>query len=298
MRKSKSDNIVSQHLDSEKAFLIRPLTENFTKETLDEKPHRHEFEEIIWIRSGSGLQYIDNDKIKLLPRTFYIIKVGQIHSFIKGKNLKGYVLRFKDNFLPSLENSFNSLYSFKHAIFTDSNSLQIKQEDIAQYEAFFDLMLKEYQAPSEKFARISVLQNLLSAFLFLLMREYRDQSAVKIDLINDRNQQIFNEFLLLIDDKFKEAHDLEYYAKALGLSKRKLTEITKSLAGHTAKNLIIQRLITEMKRLLSYSQYTVKEITFLLGYEDPAYLCRLFKNYVGKTPQQYKKMVNVNFQLA
>lgn len=46
--------------------------------------------------------------------------------------------------------------------------------------------------------------------------------------------------------------------------------------------------IDQAKSMLRNDSIPVGEIAFLMGYEDTAYFCKLFKRYTGKTPLQYR----------
>jgi len=55
----------------------------------------------------------------------------------------------------------------------------------------------------------------------------------------------------------------------------------RSTTGHAVSYHIQQRIVLQAKRMLRYSNQTVKEIAFALGYEDYPYFTRLFKKVAG-----------------
>jgi len=46
--------------------------------------------------------------------------------------------------------------------------------------------------------------------------------------------------------------------------------------------------VLEAKRNLSFSKKSIKEISYELGFEDPAYFSRFFKNHTGAGPQEFR----------
>ncbi|NPA08854.1 MAG: helix-turn-helix domain-containing protein, partial [Chlorobi bacterium] len=50
-----------------------------------------------------------------------------------------------------------------------------------------------------------------------------------------------------------------------------------------------QRIFLEAKRLLLFTDKSVKEITYELGFEDVSYFSNFFKRLSGNTPVSFKK---------
>jgi len=46
----------------------------------------------------------------------------------------------------------------------------------------------------------------------------------------------------------------------------------------------------EAKRLLAYSNLTIAEIGYRIGYEDPNYFARFFRQKSGLSPGRYRKL--------
>jgi AraC-like DNA-binding protein len=57
---------------------------------------------------------------------------------------------------------------------------------------------------------------------------------------------------------------------------RTLNSLSQKFAGKTADEIIADRIILEAKRELYYSTLSVKEIGYVLGFDDPAYFTRFF----------------------
>lgn len=273
--------------DDETAFIIRPIQRNIDAAILDESPHRHRYHEILWIRAGSGKHTIDDELIHIEPSTFYWIKQGQIHNFKQGTNLEGYLIRFTNTFLPY--DPHTSISTSLISQFMNSTSLKLSGEGIESAERILACLYEEYQNPPGTTGRLGVLQHLLMAMLIMLERKSRSQSISSLDEHDSPDKEVYRRFLFLLEERFREQHKIGYYASELGVSNRKLSTISKQYAGQTAKQLILECLMREAKRYLAFTQSTLAEITYHLGFEDTAYFCRIFKKQTGKTPQQYKK---------
>lgn len=100
---------------------------------------------------------------------------------------------------------------------------------------------------------------------------------------------VFRDFSRLLEVHFREKHNVADYAEMLYLSSKTLTHKFKNLNLESPNQFIISRILLEAKRLLFYTDKTVKEIAYDLGYEDPAYFNRLFSQKTGSTPASFKK---------
>ena len=100
--------------------------------------------------------------------------------------------------------------------------------------------------------------------------------------------QLFHEFTLLLEAQYSQTHAVADYAQMLNITPRQLSDITRQFVGRTAKHLIEDRLILEARRLLTFTNLSVKEIAHRLGYKDPSHFSKIFKKKTQTTPQDYK----------
>ena len=277
----------SMSKEEQSSFIIRPILQEVSPALLNEQPHRHTYHEILWIRSGHGEHSIDDEFLPITPNTLYWIKQGQIHDFKKGINLDGFLIRFTTHFLP-----YDPLTSISTSLisqFKNLNAISLDESEVPPFERIILSLYEEYTSPIKNSAHTGILQHLLMALLIMLERKSHHLSISDLELIENPDKHVFRRFLFLLEEHFRQQHQISFYATQLGVGNRKLSLISKQYAGLTAKQLILQCLMREAKRSLTFTQQTLTEITYRLGFEDTAYFCRLFKKQTGKTPQQYKK---------
>ena len=65
--------------------------------------------------------------------------------------------------------------------------------------------------------------------------------------------------------------------------------LMKDKIGLSVKALLSKKRLVESKKQLAFTDKNVQEITYDIGYKDPAYFNRLFKNSTGRTPNQFRK---------
>ena len=265
-------------------FLIRPVRPVVDPVALQEPPHRHRFHELLWIRQGRGRHRIDDEALELTPQTFYLIGKGRVHYFDEGRDLEGYLIRFTDDFLRGGvdEDSWDYRTTlFSH--FAVEKHLSIPDEEMASFEALLAELWLEAQRRG--FGRDGVLRHLLSALLLRLercRRQISDQEAG-----SSESSQLFRAFVEELERQFRDNHHVAHYARQLGVTSRQLTALSRQTTGRTAKQLIRDRLMLEARRMLYHTNASVKEIAFSLGFRDPSYFAKVFKQETGVAPRAF-----------
>jgi AraC-like DNA-binding protein len=134
-----------------------------------------------------------------------------------------------------------------------------------------------------------IIHTILKLFLF-----QAEAALLKISdpvQVSDPNKILVNKFKQLVNEHFIEHKDLTFYTKQLGVSSRQLLSATKQAWGKNAKEVIIEKIIIEGKRFLTYSGLSVKQIAYCLGFQEPNNFSIFFNKYTGTTPLAYKKNV-------
>ena len=65
--------------------------------------------------------------------------------------------------------------------------------------------------------------------------------------------------------------------------------LIKNKIGVSVKSLLSNKKLLESKKEIAFTDKSIKEISYDLGYNDPAYFNRVFKNKVGKNPIQFRE---------
>lgn len=101
--------------------------------------------------------------------------------------------------------------------------------------------------------------------------------------------EFYRNFCQLVEIHFKEWHTVSDYADTMGLAAKTLSNKFKKFNLVQPNEIIKARILLEAKRLLCFTDRSVKEIAYELGYEDPAYFNRLFNSKIGDSPVVFKK---------
>ena len=133
----------------------------------------------------------------------------------------------------------------------------------------------------------AILGHLLQIVMIKLERQLRQQPG---DDESSRKNYIaaLQNFLIDLEENYHHCHEVSIYADRVGVTPRQLSHIANKHLGMTAKQIINDRLMLESKRYLQFTNYSVKEISFMLGFEDPSYFSKVFNRFTGTTPQEFR----------
>lgn len=106
----------------------------------------------------------------------------------------------------------------------------------------------------------------------------------------DSTIELYRKFNFLVENHFKKAHNVSFYAEKLHKSPKTLSN-TFSKFDKSPLQIIHDRIILEAKRQLTYTNKTTKEIAFDIGFDDPSHLSRMFKKQTKHAPSIFKKQL-------
>ncbi|WP_179346018.1 helix-turn-helix domain-containing protein [Winogradskyella ursingii] len=106
---------------------------------------------------------------------------------------------------------------------------------------------------------------------------------------NNARTQLVYSFKKLVDEKVMNDHEVSYYADQLNVSPKYLNECVKEVLGVSSKNIIIEQLLMRSRYALKFTNKTIKEIGFDLGFSSPDYFSYFFKTHTGTTPSALRQ---------
>ena len=111
------------------------------------------------------------------------------------------------------------------------------------------------------------------------------QCNIKSIIAEDNSKKtIVYKFKKLIDKRLHEYHEVGDYARFLNISKNYLNECVNEALGVNAKSLITEQRIMRSRHELKFSDKSVKEISFEMGFSSPDYFSYFLKKHTGMSP--------------
>ena len=120
--------------------------------------------------------------------------------------------------------------------------------------------------------------------VYQLMARFLKDAQPKAEINDDRIQKV----LSYIRKNIYKTIDIDSLAAISCLSKDHFIRLFRKEVNNTPLQYINQKKIEKAQLILITDSMPIKNISYLLAYEDHSYFNRLFKKLTGVTPQQYR----------
>lgn len=240
--------------------------------------HRDDYHIFFLQEKGTTIGEIDFQKFEIKQPSVIYIHPNQVHRLISFENV---ILSFW-----AIDNeNLNPEYLKLLEEITPAKPLLLEKETLNIISEAVSLCIKISERNHEKLYH-SLLKDSCNTLVALVASQYlaQDKSADTLS----RFDVITKAFKAILERNFITAKKPAEYAQSLNISSSYLNECVKNTTGYPVSHHIHQRIILEAKRLLCYSDKSVKEIASELGYDDYPYFSRLFTKVTAMTPVTFR----------
>jgi AraC family transcriptional regulator, transcriptional activator of pobA len=251
-------------------------------------PHRHhDFYELLFITQGTGNHAIDGHDFVIKPNSIFFLSPGQIHDLNLSADVQGYIFLFSSAFYHFNKSDPYKLFELPFFYDLSASNLPIylsKSADIELITNYFQKSIAESQQ------NLSETDEVIRAYLDLLLifckRIYPTYEATES---HNKSKILVKRFKQLIEQNCQKNWSIYQYANELGISQNHLSETVKSVTGHTSTDLVNDRMLLEIKRLLINTDLSISEIAYQLNFTDQSYFSKYFKRLAGATPGEFRR---------
>lgn len=123
------------------------------------------------------------------------------------------------------------------------------------------------------------------------MARYMEWLVKQLNLFDAQNlgTGVIREIQLFIRQHYNENITLNYLAEHFYLHSNYLSKLFKDKTGKNFIEYLTEVRMEQAKKLLQSTDYKIIEICAMTGYDNPRYFSRLFKNYTGITPREFRE---------
>lgn len=153
---------------------------------------------------------------------------------------------------------------------------------LPDYKALFRKIIQELQLC--RYGYEDYIASLFNDILLLVNRQQHEQKKTTGNV-----QEQIERAAAYFNENYNTKISIDDYAESLHISTNWFIHNFKQYAGMSPAQYILSLRMVNAQSLLERTTYNIKEISEIVGYENPLYFSRVFKKEIGKSPAQYRK---------
>ncbi|WP_265181795.1 AraC family transcriptional regulator [Geomicrobium sp. JCM 19055] len=252
------------------------LYESNHKERDEIKKHSHTTYQILYVLKGCGMCYLDGKHYELEPDILLVIAPLTIHSILAKTKMTVLVLEFDAGVVS--EDIQNHMLA---EAFEQSKLRKLNTFDGSEFRQLLRKMLYE-QSNADHISHF-VIRIHIAEMIAILIRSKResyvvDQNVLRVERLKD-----------FIERRYFEIESADDLSKKMNMSKRYIQQIFNEHFHCTPMQYLTEVRIGLVKQLLLETDNDIVSICFEAGFESLSTFYRIFKNYVGVSPNVYRR---------
>jgi AraC family transcriptional activator of pobA len=246
------------------------------------RPHSHrELNHLILIAEGGGMMHAEGDATSFKAPCLLLVPSQVVHGFRWHSESKGFVITLANSYRDELIRRDPDVA----ALFASPAVASLSSDGGGTIAAQARGLMRElaWIAPGHRTAVDAALAPVLVQAIRALALPLHDPGRSR-----GRYAELVARFRALVEERFRLREPIAEYATRLGVSPTTLRAACAQIAGTPPAEILNLRTFLEAKRSLCYSNLTVAEIAYGLGFVDPAYFTRSFTKHAGRSPKQFR----------
>jgi AraC family transcriptional regulator, transcriptional activator of pobA len=265
-------------------FRLAELFDRADREELGhaiDAPQRPEFHTIYVGLRGSGRIVVDFTPVPLGAGYLTFVARGRVQQFVPDPQ------RAVDAWMILVEPELVGSYAAEDPLRSPSvlspawpePVIAVPREARAELEVVMELLRVEHARALDRFQPA-----LLAAQLRVLLL-----LAERLQTWSVTSTRALEQFFAVLERDHAGTRNVAHYARAAAISRRRLGELLVEHTGKSTKQVIDERVVLELKRLLVHTELSVKELADRLGFAEPTNLIKFFRHHAGVTPLEFRR---------
>jgi AraC-like DNA-binding protein len=272
-------------LEHGKMIRIRPHTRfvHFPK-------HKHNYIEVIYMCKGETVHFIDGEKVVLKTGELLFLNQHATQEILPAGEedigINFIILpEFFDTAFEMMGEEENLLRDFLVGCLCFdpryASYLHFQVADVLPVQNLVENMV--WTLLSDQPNKRSINQ-ITMGLLFLQLMHYTDKISHTQESFE---QKLIFQVLTYIDENYKDG-ELTELSALLSYNIYWLSRAIKRLTGRTYKELLQVKRLNQASVLLLNTRLSVTDISIAVGYDNTSYFHRIFRNYYGMSPKEYR----------
>ncbi len=249
-------------------------------------PFKTNFTMVLFCVAGSMHFRLNLKEFELKPYEAMIIPQGSIGECVTYSPDFRLALVACSNTSYFAEMNANSSVEFRKYLLKNG-LMRFTPEEMDETLQLYQLMRKKLADPHYAYKREALrgyMQVLAANGAQWMANRNREQAAAPIE---NRQEQLFDQFLALVEAHFQTERELAFYADKLCITPKYLSQVIRKVSGRYASDWIKDFVILEAKALLKSKKYTVQQVSDRLNFTNASFFGKFFKAAVGCSPRRY-----------
>ncbi|PCH71232.1 MAG: hypothetical protein COC06_02275 [Bacteroidales bacterium] len=240
-------------------------------------PKRFDFYKIVYVTHGNGWHKVDLHNIQLSPQTILPIDSNRVQYFIDATELDGFVIHFSRDFFIKERENYKYLFNFN--IFSEPSVINCTPE--------LAIILNQLKTTYDSISLGEHYEQIIN-YLRVLLLELEIKRQPQHSNCLESSEQHYCKFKKALEKNITYQTRVKDICQHIKVDAKRLNSALKNTFGKNAKELLDERLVLEIKRLLAFSNLSAKEIAFKLKFDEAANMSNYFKRHTQYTPLQFR----------
>ena len=244
---------------------------------------------VLMLQEGTAEIKIDYISYNVRPNTIVIIMPTHIIQPVSGSHdMKGRMIVVSRNFMHSLFSGDKPSSMIRYMEMKKNPCTEIDADEMVHLDGYVLMMKKKLRLRTHFFQR-EVIQTSFISFLLEMGNIYAGKKELQPSTSLSRKEELFEQFLRLLNKHCREEHSVSFYANELCITPQYLSLILKSQSGKSANKWIEEALMMEAKMLLRKPNTNIQQVADKLNFPDQSTFGKFFKKNEGISPSEYRK---------
>ena len=262
---------------------------------VDDRLHRHNHLEIDYIYSGCASLDTEKERYILRENELCIIPPDMSHNLMVDDEesiVIGFMVR---------QSTFDTIFSnvlamddllaryFKNVLY-NRNNCHCLRFHVSPADELFAKLVQDITLEAHSTRRYAgaIANCIMQEMFFLLLREYSSTAAY---FTQDEFMSGQSRFLMILEytQKHYDTISLEYLSRFFNYNESYLSRMFREKMNMTFSELLMSIRMKKAADLLKNTNYSVADISEMIGYSSVDYFTKAFKKYYRLTPSQYRK---------
>ena len=253
--------------------------------------YRRDFYKISFISKGAGILSYGNKTVNIEANTLIISNPNTPFLWKPTTDEQtGFFCLFTSSFLNATQHANSLLYSLLNG---NESVFPLSNPSASFIGSLFNKLYSNAQ--SEYILKYELYHNYIQIILHEIIKEF---GIIEHQTYNS-SERISKKFNNLLESLFPvssvntelDIKTPQEFAALLSVHVNHLNRALKECTGKTTSELITERTVNEAQSLLTYTDWSISEIAYCLGFKHPSSFQSFFKRHTNLSPKKYRQSI-------